>query len=228
MDSFTVKRGQIHFRGAWLPIAGYVPLDIQRGPFVVLLLNTFDISRGSLSYTIEHFSNLHPSHRALMKTVGIRFGLQDLTSTVFETIDCRGKDLEFDPHSDERIESSRWTWLAYRALDSIWKAKIRWIRDWKSLDSVVLESHYGRMELKGELVQRILQGPLKEDVRYPQHRYEECSREVVGFMRATSREVKEGLRSETRRWKSAKAWWLLQHLLADSTQNPKDHPPDTY
>ena len=192
-------------------------------------LNTFYVPRGPLAYTTEYFSNLQPNHIALINSIGIRFGLQDLTSECLEAVDCRGKALGLDPHSRDGSITLQWTNLALRAVEDIWKAKLRWIRDWTTLERVVLESRTGTLELRGEWMQVKLQGPLDTYVEHFGDGYEECSIEVAAFMRATSRRIKRSLGTELwSSWECRKLWLLAGRLWLESLLNPRDHSPRVF
>ena len=192
-------------------------------------LNTFYIPRGPLLHTIEYFDKLQPSHRALMKTIGIRFGLQDLTSTVLEAVDRRGKGWGLDPRGKHRMATRKWTWLALKTVEATWKAKLVWIRSWTGLERVTLESAHGMLELKGRWLQRTIKDSFDDDTGYGRHGYEGCSREVAAFMLATSRRVRDrlstGLYSS---WECRKKALLSGNLLLDSDLNPGDHSPQDF
>ncbi len=192
-------------------------------------LNTFYIPRGPLTYTTEYFSNLQPNHITLITSIGIRFGLQDLTSKSLEAVDRRGKALGLDPHSRDGATTLQWTNLALRAVEDIWKAKLRWIRNWTTLERVVLESRNGTLELRGDWMQVKLQGPLDTYVEHFGDGYEECSIEVAAFMRATSRRIKRSLGTELwSSWECRKLWLLAGRLWLESLLDPRDHSPRVF
>ena len=191
-------------------------------------LNTFYIPRGPLSHTLDYFNKLQPNHRALMKTIGIRFGLQDLTSRVLEAIDRQGEELGLNPRSRDRMTTGKWAWLALKSVDAMWKAKLVWIRDWTALERVKLESAHGTLELEGSWLQTSLKSTFDEP-GYGPHGYRGCSREVATFMLATFRRIRVSLGTGVfANWERRKQALLSTNLLLSSDLDPRDHSPGDF
>ena len=95
---------------------------------------------------------------------------------------------------DARMAMQMCRSLVMRAFEDIWNAKLKWVRGWTSLDSAILKSPAGILELKGGWMQVSLQGALNGYVGKSKDGYEGCSSVVAAFMCATSREVEHRLR----------------------------------
>ncbi len=170
--------------------------------------NIFYLPPGPLPHTIAYFTKLQPNHIALIKTICIKFSLEDVVLAHLKEIDSWVAKMRYDTSI---LAKSLWRKHVMRAVEGVWNDKLRWIRDWTSLERVILESPLGTLELKGAEIQQTLQGPLGGYVGHPADGYEHCSPEVAAFMRATSREVSWNLESQSfSYWETAKRWLLAR------------------
>lgn len=104
--------------------------------------NTFYLPPGPASHTEHYWSSIHPQHKALVKSIGIRMSLIDLTPEVLEHIDyyAHGAPGRNRPGS-LRLQDSDWlNWSGYvaRVLAFIWGNKLAWLREWHGLEEVRL------------------------------------------------------------------------------------------
>lgn len=169
-------------------------------------LNTFYIPPGPLSHAVAYFNQLQPSNLALIRTICIRFTLEDVTSAHIKVIDHWMLTMGFDSRT---MASSLWRRHVMKAVGEVWNAKLRWVRNYTHLEHVILESPLGALDLKGAEMQVTLKGALNGYVGHPVDGYEECSADVAAFMRATSDELKWSLESQSfTHWNTARKWLL--------------------
>ena len=99
--------------------------------------NMFYLPRGSLSHTKSHFDKIPPKHKALTKNIGIQFSLLDLTEDVIAAV-------EYSPeYQASKYDIDQYWWatrFCLEALEHIWNAKLDWVRSWRGLQNVRLET----------------------------------------------------------------------------------------
>lgn len=169
-------------------------------------LNTFYIPPGPLSHAVAYFDQLQPSNLALIRTICIRFTLEDVTSADIKAIDYWMMKMGFDSRT---MASSLWRRHVLKAIGEVWNAKLRWIRNYTHFERVILESPLGALDLEGADLQETLKGALNGCVGHPVDGYEKCSEDVAAFMRATSRNLKWSLEAQSfTHWNTARKWLL--------------------
>ncbi len=87
--------------------------------------NTFHFPPGPLDNTHRALKTLQPQHHAMIKSVGIRMHLEDLTLAVFEDIhfEMRGRYLSNLMARPNAAQAVRWGTLATKRLMRIWVQK---------------------------------------------------------------------------------------------------------
>lgn len=121
----------------------------QDGHYMFYTLNTFHLPAGSARDADTWLTHLPPHHRSLIKSAALTFSLADLTPAVLVEMDTKWLwDL---PASTRRYERRVVFEVAYILCWRFWQDKLRWLRRWEALETVVLERADGeRVVLGGE------------------------------------------------------------------------------
>lgn len=168
--------------------------------------NTFYIPSSPLPHAVAYFDQLQPSNLALIKTICIKFTLEDVTSAHVKAIDNWVAMMGFDSST---MAPSLWRRHVLKAVGEVWNAKLRWVRNYTHFERVIFESPLGALDLEGANMQETLKGALNGTVGHPVDGYEECSEDVAAFMRATSRDLKLFLEAQSfTHWNIARKWLL--------------------
>lgn len=135
-------------------ILGTCKQAYEEGAELFYTKNTFYLPPGPIEHSITYFNNLAPATRALIKSVGIRFGIEDLAPVIMpqEQFD-RGcvkncEKMRECAHERDKKWKDMWEsgepemylnfWSAVR-LRIIWTQKIRWVREWDTVQTLKLE-----------------------------------------------------------------------------------------
>ena len=116
--------------------------------------NMFFLPRGPVWITQQYFGVLQEQHRSVIRTIGIRFGLEDLTAEdldILEALPYSGP-----PHITGSLES--WSsCLVGRAMQA-WTGKLVFVRSFTTLKHVRLETAYATVDLDGSTLGQSLKG----------------------------------------------------------------------
>lgn len=106
--------------------------------------NVFHLPRGNLEDTVKWHEKLLPEHKAMIKRVQITMSVADLTPVAMEDFDIwRSADI----HRRCSVHDCAATYLRSR----VWKQKLDFLRAWKSLETVYIDSGWGAIPVHGRI-----------------------------------------------------------------------------
>ena len=110
-----------------------------RGHTILYTQNRFHIAPGPIIVSSSYFTLLQPQHLQLIRSLVVTFSIADLTPEGFLRMHyyIAAYTQRIPTYSrDEQI--ALWTDCSMRALHSIWREKLSWLRKWPSLTDVTL------------------------------------------------------------------------------------------
>ena len=141
--------------------------------------NIFYLPRGPISLSHQYFSTLQSHHRTLVRTIGIKFGLGDITQEDLDALDS----LLIGPSKrsyDTRLSESG-LFLAERCMQT-WTAKLIFARSLPTLRLCRLEHRHEKLDLDGSNLKNSLKGITSGHAIARRGIGVQCSREVASFL----------------------------------------------
>jgi hypothetical protein len=171
-------------------------------------LNTFYLPRGPTWHTYYYFKNLQHQHKLLIRSIVIRFGLEDLTAEDFRDAEAGVKARGYFQETNAEV----WTeYIAPLAMQSFTR-KLVFVRSFSTLEHVRIETDYGTLDLDGASLKQSLKG----DITYRGHAfwpeyssfYSVCAKEVRDLARETYSRLKGRLEHLIKLfgWTMTKVW----------------------
>ena len=106
--------------------------------------NTFYLPRGPVQHTQLFWDFVTPEHKALVRSIGIRFSLADLTPAVVDFIEHDARVwAQRDGHTINTLEDVPDIYWRHHIRGNIrhsWENKLHWISKWEGLDEIRLET----------------------------------------------------------------------------------------
>lgn len=166
-------------------------------------LNTFYLPRGPIWHTYYYFKNLQHQHKLLIRSIVIRFGLEDLTTEDFRDAEAHVKARRYPGGNNARL----WTeHIAPLAMQSFTR-KLVFVRSFNTLEHVRIETDYGTLDLDGASLKQSLKGDIHAIWPvYPTFYY--AAKEVRDLARGTYSQIQNRLEHLIKLfgWPMTKIW----------------------
>lgn len=129
------------------------------GHYLYYSSNMFHLPPGSFKDTFRWVEALQPKHKNLIRRIGLRFGLSDMTPAMIEDVNtyCAAKDLNVSAFMIVHL---------YR----VWEAKLLHLANWNSLEEIQLEVHDAAIVVSRDEIHKSLRCPSSCGLEYRRHR----------------------------------------------------------
>ena len=166
--------------------------------------NTFYLPRGPIALSHQYFKTLQPHHRNIIQTLGIEFGLGDITQEYLEAHDSALKSASGWVYNALLLDSG--LMLADHCMRT-WAAKLIFARSFSTLKLCRLQSRHRTLDLDGTNLQNSLLGISTEQADGPRIAGM-CSRTVKPFVRSAYFEVSREVDTRVQRfgWENTRQW----------------------